>query len=74
LVGKRLETMHSPYARRPCMVSALSSTCFREGSFVVVADGGSDWSGLLSVVRSLLRSVCTRAADDSVCPRTSSAH
>ena len=41
LVGKRLEAILSPSARRSCMVSALSSICFREGSFVVLSDGGS---------------------------------
>jgi len=56
------------------MVSALSSICFREGSFVVLSDGGSVWVGFLIVERSLVRFVCTRAADDSVSPRTSSAH
>jgi hypothetical protein len=32
------------------------------------------WVGVLSVARSLARSVCTRAADDFVSTRTSSAH
>ena len=33
LVGKRLEAIHSPSARRYCIMSALSSICFREGLF-----------------------------------------
>jgi len=74
LVGKRLEAIRSPSARRSCMVSAFSSICFREGSFVVLSDGGSVWDGFLSVDRSLVRAVCTRADDDSASPRTSSAH
>ena len=73
-VGKRLEAIRSPSARRSCMVSAFSSICFREWLFVVPLDGGSVWGGFLSVERSLMRSVCTRADDDSVSPRTSSAH
>ena len=73
LVGKRLEAIRSPFARRSCMVSALSSICFREGSFVVLSDGGSVWVGFLSVERSLVKPVCTRVADDSVSPRTYSA-
>jgi hypothetical protein len=56
------------------MVSALSSICFREGSFLVLSDGGSVWVRVLSVVRSLLRSVHTQAGDDSVSPRTFFAH
>ncbi len=47
---------------------------FCEGSFVVLSDGGSEWFGILIVARSLVRSVCSLAADDSVSPRTSSAH
>ena len=73
LVGKRLEVLCSPSARRSCMVSVLYSICFREGSFVVLSDGGSVWVGFLSVDRSLVGSVYTRAASDSVSPRTSSA-
>ena len=73
-VEKRLEAIRRPSARRSCMVSALSSIFFREGSFVVLSDGESMWVGFLSVEKSLMRSVCTRAADDSVSPRTSSAH
>ena len=74
LVGKRLEAIRSPSARRYCMVSALSRICSREGSFVVLWDGGSVWVEVLSVARSLVRSEGTRAADNSICPRTSSAH
>jgi len=74
LGGKRLEAIRSPSARRSCMASALCSICFREGSFVVLSDGGSVWIGVLSVARSLVRSVCTRADDDSVSLRISSAH
>jgi hypothetical protein len=72
--GRRLEAIRRPSARRSCMVSALFSMCFCEGSFVVLSDGGSEWVGFLSVARSLVRSVCTWAVDDSVSPRTSSAH
>ena len=74
LVGERLEVIRSPSARRSCMVWALSRNRFREGSFVVLSDGGSMWVGFLSVERSLVRYVCTRAADDYISPRTSSAH
>ena len=74
LAGKRLEAIRSPSARMSCMVSALSSICFREGSFVVLSDGESVWVRFLSLEWSLVKSVRTRAADDSVSPRTSSAH
>ena len=74
LVGKRLEAIRSPSTRISCMASALSSICFREGSFVVPSDGGSVWVGFLSVARSLVRSACPRAANNSVSPRNSSAH
>ena len=75
LVGKRLEAIRRPSTRDiSCMVSALSSNCFREGSFVVLSDDKSVWVGFLSVARSLVRYVCTRVADDSISPRTSSAH
>ena len=73
-VGKRLEVIRSPSARRSCMMSALSSICVRGALLVVLPDGGSVWDGVLSVAMSLVRSVCTRAADDSGSPRTSSAH
>ena len=74
LAGKRLEAIRSPSARRSYMVSALSSICFCEGSFVVLWDGGSVWVGFLSVGRSLVRSICTRAARNFVSPCSSSAH
>ena len=71
LVGKRLEAMRSPYARRSCMASALSSICVRQASFVALSSGGIVWVGVLSVARSLLRFVCMQAAADLVSPRTS---
>ena len=74
LVGKRLEAIRSPSVRSSCMVSALSSICVRKGSLVVLSDGGSVWAGVSSMARSLARSIFTRAAVDSVSPRTSSAH
>ena len=74
LAGKRLEAIRCPSARRSCMVSALSSICVREGSLVLLSSGGSVRVGVLSVAISLTSSVCTRAAADSVSPRTSSAH
>jgi len=48
LVGKKLEAIRSPSPRRFCMVSALSRNCFREGSFVVLWDGGSVRVGVLA--------------------------
>jgi len=39
LVGKRLEAIRSPYARRSYIVSALSSICVREESLVVLSSG-----------------------------------
>ena len=41
LVGKMLEAIRSPFASRSCIVSAFSSICFREMSFVVLSDSGS---------------------------------
>ena len=41
LVWKRLEAIRSPFASRSCIVSAFSSICFREMSFVVLSDSGS---------------------------------
>jgi hypothetical protein len=66
LVGKRLETIRSPSARKSCMVSAISSICVREGSLIVLSSGGSVWVGVLSVARSLAKFVCARVTADSV--------
>jgi cobalamin biosynthesis protein CobD/CbiB len=74
LVGKRLEAIRNPVARRYSMVSALSSIFVREGSLVVFSSGGSVWVVVLSVAGSLVTFVCTRNAAYSVSPRTSAAH
>ena len=73
LVGKRRKAIRSPYARRYCMMSALSSIFVIMRS-LVLSSSGSLWVGVLSVVRSLVKYACTRAAVDSASSCTSSAH
>ncbi len=64
----------SPSARRSCMVLALSNICVLVTILVVLLSGESVWVGVLSLVRILVRSVCTELAVDSISSRVSSAH
>ncbi len=74
LVGKRQVARRSPSAKIYYMVLALSNICVVVSLLVVLSSSESVWVGVLSLVRRLVRYVCTESVVASVSPRDSSAH